>query len=326
MTVSRVVNKETSVRAATRDRVLAAIARLHYSPNLAARTLTGAQQIRIGLLFTNPSTNYLSSLLVGALDMASQSNVQMIVQKCQPDDHAIAVAMELIENGIDGLILPSPLCDAADLIAAIVGRGLPALAIGSGRPSTDLLAVSIDEFAASRTMTQHIVSLGHRRIGFVVGNPDHSESIRRLDGYRAAMSEAGLAANDDLIVQGQFTYRSGLDAAEALLNLVDRPTAIFASNDDMAAAVVSVAHRKLLTIPGDLTVCGFDDTTLATAIWPELTTIRQPIAEMGRAAVDLLAAEIRSRRAGHEFCARHAVLDHALVRRHSDGRYVGQFG
>ncbi|WP_026046423.1 LacI family DNA-binding transcriptional regulator [Sphingomonas sp. PAMC 26621] len=319
MTVSRVVNKEATVRPGTRDRVVAAIERLNYSPNLAARILTGAQQIRIGLLFTNPSTNYLSALLVGGLDMASQLNVQMIVQKCQPDDHAIAVARQLIEGGIDGLMLPSPLCDSAELIAAIVGEGVPALAIGSGTPSPDLLAVSIDEFAAARTMTQHILSLGHRRIGFVVGDPNHSESIRRLDGYRMALREAGLVVNERYVAQGQFTYRSGLDAAEELLSLADPPSAIFASNDDMAAAIVSVAHRKLLAVPADLTVCGFDDTTLATAIWPELTTIRQPIAEMARAGVELLSAEIRSRRAGNAFSAQHAVLGHALVRRQSDG-------
>ncbi|WP_242181691.1 LacI family DNA-binding transcriptional regulator [Sphingomonas sp. CARO-RG-8B-R24-01] len=321
MTVSRVVNKEATVRPGTRDRVLAAIERLNYSPNLAARILTGAQQIRIGLLFTNPSTNYLSALLVGGLDMASQLNVQMIVQKCQPDNHAIAVARQMIASGIDGLMLPSPLCDSAALIAAIIGEGIPALAIGSGTPSPDLLAVSIDEFAAARTMMRHILSLGHRRIGFVVGNPDHSESRRRLDGYRAALREAGVGVEDALVAQGQFTYRSGLDAAEVLLDLADRPSAIFASNDDMAAAIVSVAHRKLLNIPGDLTVCGFDDTTLATAIWPELTTIRQPIAEMARAGVELLSAEIRSRRAGNAFAAPHLVLGHDLVRRQSEGTW-----
>lgn len=319
MTVSRVVNKEATVREGTRDRVLAAIEQLNYSPNLAARMLTGAQQIRIGLLFTNPSANYLSELLVGGVDMASQLNVQMIVQRCQPDDHTIAVARQLIDGGVDGLMLPSPLCDSAELIAAIVAEGVPALAIGSGMPSADLLAISIDEFAAAQTMTRHILSLGHRRIGFVVGDPSHSESARRLEGYRAAMCEAGIAVEERYVTQGQFTYRSGLEAADVLLNLADPPSAIFASNDDMAAAIVSVAHRKLLNIPGDLTVCGFDDTALATAIWPELTTIRQPIAEMARAGVELLNAEIRARRSGHTSRARHAILDHILVCRKSDG-------
>lgn len=319
MTVSRVVNNDASVREETRDRILAAIQQLKYSPNLAARNLTGAQQMRVGLLFTNPSTNYLSALLVGGLDIASQLNVQLVVQKCLPDDDALAVARRMIEDGVDGLILPSPLCDCSDLIATIVGAGVPALAIGSGMPSRELLAVNIDEFAAALEMTRLILSLGHRRIGFVVGDRGHSESIRRLEGYHAALGEAGLAVDHSLVAEGLFTYRSGLDAAEVLLDLADRPTAIFASNDDMAAAIVSVAHRRMLSIPGDLTVCGFDDTTLATAIWPELTTIRQPIADMARVGVKALCDEILSRRAGHPASSSHSVLDYQIIRRQSDG-------
>ena len=130
------------------------------------------------------------------------------------------------------------------------------------------------------------------------------------------MAEAGLGGQDDLIAQGYFTYKSGLDAAEQLLELADPPTAIFASNDDMAAAAVAVAHRRGLDVPGDLTVCGFDDTTLATAIWPELTTIRQPIAEMARAAVELLVGALRRQATGD--ADRHRRLDTQLIRRQSD--------
>jgi len=319
MTVSRVVNKDGSVREETRDRILDAIRRLKYSPNLAARNLTGAQQMRIGLLFTNPSTNYLSALLIGGLDIASQLNVQLVVQKCRPDEDAVVVARRMVADGVDGLVLPSPLCYTADLIAMTVSESVPAVAIGSGMPSRNLLAVNIDEFGAAMEMMRLILSLGHRRIGFVVGDRGHSESIRRLEGYYAALAEAGIALDTTLIAEGLFTYRSGLDAAEALLDLADRPTAIFASNDDMAAAIVSVAHRKALSIPGDLTVCGFDDTTLATAIWPELTTIRQPIADMARVGVKALCNEILSRRAGRPAHSSHSVLDHRLIRRQSDG-------
>lgn len=318
MTVSRVINNETNVREATRERVTAAVARLHYSPNPAARSLAGAQPIRLGLLYSNPSAAYLSEFLVGSLDSASQANIQLIVEKCELGDHEIEVAQMLIAGGIDGLILPSPLCDSSDLLRMLTREDVPSVAVGSGSPSADLLAVSIDEVTAAHTMMRHILALGHRRIGFVIGNPKQSVSAKRLEGYRLALAEAGIAYDDRLVAQGLFTYRSGLEAADVLLDIADPPTAIFASNDDMAAAVVAAAHRRGLDVPRDLTVCGFDDTTLATATWPELTTIHQPIADMARAGVELLVKEVRSRRNGNVNASEHIQLDFRLVRRETD--------
>src|SRR4051812_30129086 len=317
MTVSRVINGEANVRQSTRDAVNAAISALSYSPNSAARSLAGAGQDRIGLLYSNPSAAYLSEFLVGSLDQASRSDVQLIIEKCDLGDHEVEVAKHLIESGIGGLILPSPLCDSAKLIETIAAEGVPAVLVGSGRPDKSLFAVSIDEFAAAYSMTKHILALGHHRIGFVAGNPAQTASDERLRGYRAALADAHIPADDALIVGGLFTYRSGLDAAEKLLDVADPPTAIFASNDDMAAATVAVAHRRGLDVPGDLTVCGFDDTTLATAIWPERTTIHQPSAGMSRAAVEMLVSTIRRPRDGADE-VQHILLDFTLVRRQSD--------
>src|SRR3546814_13689337 len=113
-------------------------------------------------------------------------------------------------------------------------------------------------------MTKHIIDLGHKRIGFIIGNPEQVASLRRLNGYRAAMEDAGLEVPDALIVQGRFTYRSGLDGAEKLLSVKPRPTAIFASNHDMAAATVAVAHRRHLDVPNDTTIRGSPQTSPAT--------------------------------------------------------------
>lgn len=318
MTVSRVINGETNVRDSTRETVNAAISALRYAPNPAARSLAGAGQRRIGLLYSNPSAAYLSEFLVGSLDQASRSDVQLVVEKCEIGDHEVEVARHLIDGGIHGVILPSPLCDSPELIRTIAAERVPAVLVGSGQPSDVLHAVSIDEFGAANAMTRHIAALGHRRIGFIIGNPKQIASARRLEGYRAALIEAGLASDDEVIAQGLFTYRSGLDAAEQLLALADPPTAIFASNDDMAAATVAVAHRHGLDVPGDLTVCGFDDTTLATAIWPELTTIHQPIADMSRAAVEMLVATIRQQKGVASALPQHQLLDYTLIRRQSD--------
>ena len=153
----------------------------------------------------------------------------------------------------------------------------------------------------------------------IQGSPNQTASARRLEGYRAAIAEQGADASDDLVVQGMFTYRSGLDAAEHLLALEERPTAIFASNDDMAAACVAVAHRLGLDVPGDLTVTGFDDTALATTIWPELTTVRQPIADMAGMAVRLLTDAIRAHRAGKPFEPVREIRDFSLIERQSSG-------
>jgi LacI family transcriptional regulator len=318
MTVSRVINGEANVREETRRAVQAAIAKLKYSPNLAARTLAGAGQLRIGLLYSNPSAAYLSEFLVGSLEQARLSHVQLVVEKCDPTAQGDEVVRDLLATEIDGIILPPPLCDSEPIHAAIVKAGALAVAVASARPRPGLLAVRIDDYAAAAAMTRHILSLGHQRIGFIIGNPNQTASAQRLAGYQDALLEAGLKVDKSLIAKGLFTYRSGLKAAERLLSLANPPTAIFASNDDMGAATVSVAHSHHLDVPRNLSVCGFDDTDFARSIWPELTTIRQPIAAMSRAALSLLVRKIKARRSGAEEEIEHVLLDFTLVRRHSD--------
>jgi len=318
MTVSRVINNEASVREQTRAAVLEAIEQLNYKPNRAARSLAGAAQMRIALLYSNPSATYLSELLMGTLDQASRSDVHLMVERCEFDKDEEQVVSRLIDSGIDGFLLPSPLCDEAPLLDMLAEQGSRAVLIGPGRAHPDHSAVMIDEYQAAFDMTTHIIGLGHKRIGFIIGNPHQTASGLRLSGYLEAMGAAGLEVDDGLVMQGLFTYRSGYDAAVRLLDQPDPPTAIFASNDDMAAAAVAVAHRRHLDVPVDLSVCGFDDTAIASTIWPELTTIRQPIAEMARRAVDLLANELRSGARSGKSKPSHVTLDYTLVRRQSD--------
>jgi LacI family transcriptional regulator len=318
MTVSRVMNGKGLVRDSTRRKVADAIAALNYTPNQEARNLAGAKPIRVGFLYSNPSAAYLSEFLVGLLSQSGLNNVQLFVEKCEAGEREEEHTRRLIENGLDGIILPPPLCDSEAVLDRIGQSGLPAVVVACGQPDQRVGAVSINDHQAAYHMTKHLIALGHHRIGFVVGHPNQSASAQRLAGYRAAIQESGADASPELVVQGLFTYRSGLDAAEQLLALSDRPTAIFASNDDMAAAAVAVAHRLGLDVPGDLTVTGFDDTTLATAIWPELTTVRQPIAEMARQAVQSLVRRVRARREGEAAGPEQIELASELVRRQSD--------
>jgi LacI family transcriptional regulator len=166
-------------------------------------------------------------------------------------------------------------------------------------------------------MTNYLLTRGHRRIGFVKGHPDHSSSHERERGFLEALRVADCPIDRKLIAQGYFSYRSGLDAAEQLLSLPQKPTAIFACNDDMAAAVMSVAHRIGLTVPRDLSIVGFDDTQMAAAVWPALTTVHQPIAVIARKALDLIMREIQGRRAGIRIKPQDHVVAHTFVERES---------
>nr|WP_295445286.1 LacI family DNA-binding transcriptional regulator [Sphingorhabdus sp. EL138] len=319
MTVSRVINGEKNVKDSTREAVLAALKKLQYSPNLAARSLAGAEPIRIVMLYGNPSVAYLSRLLVGTLEQARKSHVQLIIEQCDSEKGIRDVFNDLVEGAVDGIILSAPLSDSATVQELLEKTDIPCVAVNSWSPLGKMSVVHIDDVEAAATMTRHLTSLGHKRIGFVKGNPEHNASLQRLKGFEVAMAEAGLPVDPALVVDGLFTYRSGLQAAEQLLDLPDPPSAIFASNDDMAAAVITVAHRRHLDVPRDLTVCGFDDTDFALSIWPELTTIHQPIAEMSRAAVEILVERIREKRSGRTPKREQRLLDFTFVRRESDG-------
>jgi LacI family transcriptional regulator len=317
MTVSRVINRAGNVRPDTVAAVDAAIASLNYSPNPAARSLAGARQLRVGLLYSNPSA-YLSEFLIGVLDQANLNHVQLTVEKASAGADDAAVAQRLVDDGIDGILLSPPLGDSASLLALLNGTDIPFVVVAAGRSAPKVSVVSINDFAAARAMTTHLIELGHRRIGFITGNPDQTASSLRQEGYAAALQACGMLVDSELIAPGLFTYRSGLDATERLLQLPEPPTAIFASNDDMAAAAIAVAHRRGLDVPGELTVCGFDDTTMATRIWPELTTVRQPIGEMSRAALELLLRKVKAQRANVELTNDRQILEFSLVRRQSD--------
>jgi LacI family transcriptional regulator len=318
MTVSRVINRESNVRAETRDLVKTAIRELNYSPSPAARSLAGSEPHRVGVLYHNPSTGYLSEFLLGVLDESSRTGTQIMVEKCTDRDLTGASLTNFLKFGAEGIILPPPLCESKPLLSKVRSAGIAVVAVAPGHPSPDLATVRIDNEAAARELTEHLLSLGHRRFGFITGHPNQTVSAQRLSGFLAALAEAGVDRQRVHVEQGYFTYRSGLEAAEKLLADRPRPTAIFAANDDMAAATSSVAHRLGLDVPSDISIVGFDDTPMATIIWPALTTIHQPVADMARAAVELVLEEIRRKRDGDKG-PRQLLHPHRLMIRESSG-------
>ncbi len=318
MTVSRVINRGSHVRSETRELVLAAIKDLNYSPSSAARSLAGSEPHRIGVLYHNPSTGYLSEFLIGVLDESSRAGAQVLVEKCGEAELQSAALAKMIESGVEGVILPPPLCESKLLLEQIDAAGSAFVGVAPGHPSLSMATIRIDNEAASRELTQHLLSLGHRRFGFITGHPNQTVSAQRLNGFLSALAEAGIERKATRVEQGYFTYRSGLEAAEKLLAGRPCPTAIFAANDDMAAATSSVAHRLGLDVPDDLSIVGFDDTSIAVTVWPALTTIHQPVADMARAAVELLFGEIRRIQDGSG-SPRQLLFPHRLMVRESSG-------
>jgi LacI family transcriptional regulator len=317
MTVSRVVNGRGNVRESTRERVMRAVQDLGYIPNLAASSLATAKNTRIALIYTNPSSAYLSELLVGALRGALRNATQLVIDTWDEfDAEAERAAARALTGTVAGVILPPPLGESRVVLDELLGAGVPVVAIASGRFNDEISRVRIDDFFAAKEIAKHLIAHGHRRIGFIRGSQNQTASVRRFEGFQAALTEAGITLDADLVQPGQFTYRSGLDAAEKLLARSEPPSAIFASNDDMAAATISVAHRRGLDVPRDLSVVGFDDTSAATTVWPELTTIRQPIAAMAESALEILLRGIRGNAADSRKTV-DQVLTHVLVSRDS---------
>jgi LacI family transcriptional regulator len=319
MTVSRVINSENNVREETRAKVAASVKTLRFSPNPAARNLASAASIHIGILYANSTAAYLSELLLGVLEQSSHSSCQLVLEQCENLESERKAVQRLIAGHVDGVILPAPLCDSEDALKTVVSAGIPAVLVTSGRPAPGFSAVSINDFEAAREMTRYLLGLGHRRIAFINGHPGHTASGQRFRGFMEGMTEAGVEVSANQVAQGFFTYRSGLEAAEKLLANGFNPTAIFACNDDMAAATIAIAHRKGLDVPGDIAIAGFDDTPLATMIWPELTTVHRPIADMAREAVRLLIEQVRAKRSGKQPATEHRLMKYTLVKRDSSG-------
>ena len=316
MTVSRALSGDAHVEAATRQRVEAAVKELGYSPNVAARNLARASSLHIGLLYNNPSAAYLNELLVGVLEQSSHAGCQIVLEKCGARNERAAID-RLVKDGVGGVILPPPLSDSNSALEALRSAKVPFIAVATGRPESTGVSLRIDDLEAAAAMTRYLISLGHRDIGFIIGAANQTVSAQRQAGFERALREAGLSVHPQWVKQGAFTYRSGLAAAEQILGGGHHPTAIFASNDDMAAAAIAVAHRFNLDVPKDLTIVGFDDTPLATTIWPALTTVRQPVAAMARKAVELLLEEIRLRRLGETLGPRQHLMSFTLVKRDS---------
>lgn len=286
-TVSRVLNGEPNVRAETRTRVMEAVVQLGYRTNQHARSLRAGQSRLIGVFYSTPSRNYIGEIQIGALQRGNAEGFSIAFEHL-PETAGGSV---LPRGGAElaGAILIPPLTEDAALMDSLIQAGTPFVRLSHTVADGEVGHVTMDDEAAAREVMAHLISLGHRRIGFIAGPGSHPQSHLRETGYRASLAASGIALEENLIARADtFDFEAGLRAADELLRQTPRPTAIFASNDDMAAAVLAVAFRSGLRIPEQLSVVGFDDTPLASIVYPALTTIYQPTREMASVAVGML--------------------------------------
>jgi LacI family transcriptional regulator len=328
MTVSRVVNGKTNVRPATAERIERAIKKVNYRPNVGARLLSGKRTYQFLMMYDNPNVGWMGELLIGMMNTCRRIGYHLEIEgvgnfEGQPEETALdpeEIARMIDASRIDGVILPPPVCFNKTVLDAINNQGIPCVRI-AGTPLLDIkLRVSIDNRAAAREMTNHLISLGHENIAIIKG-PDHfAASTLRFEGFVEAMGDHGLEIPESNVATGRFDVQSGYLCARELLRQRDRPSAIFASNDEMAAGALAAAQELKISVPERLSVAGFDDAPIAHSVWPKLTTVRQPLRAMGEKAVELLERYVRHMNDDTaEAVGSLELLDYELIIRQSTG-------
>jgi LacI family transcriptional regulator len=298
-TVSRVINQSPFVRDETRERIEAVIAEWGYAPDPQARGLAFRRSFLIGMIYDNPNPQYVVNMQLGLLDGMRGSGFELVVHPCNRSSPTfLADVRNFVERQkLYGVVLP-PSVSEDERVAKLLGEiGCEYIRIASvPLDKPEHMIVGHDRLGGE-AMGAHLIELGHKQIGFISGLPSFRSSHERRGGFEDALNKAGQQLDDNYVVEGAYTFESGLACAEVLLAKTPRPTAIFAGNDEMAAGVLQAARRAGLDVPRDLTVVGFDDFQIAQAVWPPLTTIHIPTREVGRMAAEkLIGVETREKR------------------------------
>ncbi len=324
VTVSRVINGEPNVRAATRQRVLDAVERLGYKVNIQARNLAAGNSREIMLIHESdveaePNSYYFSGLELGALTSCARQGYQLAVQAIDPrDDGGRQQILTLVDSGrCNGLILTPPFSDRPEVVQALIDADCPVICIAAGAAVRGMTpSIGIDDERAGYDMARYLIALGHRRIGYIHGIEGHISAESRHAGFARALRDIGVDPDPGIAARGNFTFRSGIECCERILD-AGGVTAIMCANDDMAAGALLTCHKHGLAIPGDVSIVGFDDTPVSDIVWPPLTTIHQPIKEVGRQAAAALIKRIEVGAAAAD--QRYDFVAHRIVERESAG-------
>ena len=290
-TVSRVINKSDKVNEQTRKRVEKIIADLNYTPNSRARGLAARRSYLIGLIYDVP-TLFINDVQKGILSICTDAGYDIVVHPCEfGSDELIDDVKRFVDRSkVDGVVMLPPVSEIPELVASLDSSGIPYVRFSSEFSAEPWRLVVTNYVPAVTDMTNHLVNLGHRRIGFISGPRDNVSSRKRQQAFEEALAHHGLKLEKAFVAEGAFTYESGVKAAGRLLESRPRPTAIFAANDEMAFGVMNVANSLGIRVPDDLSVVGFDGTKFATFVIPSLSTIRRPSSEMARLAAQKLLA------------------------------------
>ena len=297
-TVSRVVNREQNVRESTRDKVQQAITQLNYRPNLSARNLASLRSHLIVLIYDDPSAyeipsgGYVIRMQQGVLRACGAADYELLIHPCNFRQQNVDEKLHTLIDRVrpDGIVLAAPLSNMPHIVKAIAAKSTPMVRLSPGKDNGDQYTVVTNDREICAEMTRYLASLGHQRIAFITGNPNHRAVENRFLGYQDGLQQSGLPFSPDLVIAGDNSFSSGEACGDSLLSRTEPPTAIFAANDDMAAGVIRAADKRNIDIPRQLSVAGFDDISLARQIYPSLTTIRQPLSQMAeRAAIALIS-------------------------------------
>ena len=309
-TVSRVINNEPRVSESTRKKIQQVIDELDFQPNKSAQSLAADRSLLLGLLYDNPSSAYIINLQAGVLDACNEFGYGLVIHPCENNSPDLLPKLRnlLASSRMDGLVLTPPMTENRQLLEFLDNNSTPYVLITPLNLEQSCLLVSIDDVLAARQSIQHLVDFGHKRIGLILGARERSGTEMRLLGYQQALEENNIPFDEGLVVQGDFTFESGVTAGLQLLRQPQPPTAIFASNDYMAAGVMKVASQLRISIPYELSVCGFDDTPVARYMTPTLTTVRHPVEQLAQHAGELLIRKLKKHLEGAESEELHSEL------------------
>ena len=314
-TVSRVINRSPLLNDDTRRRVEDVIGELGYIPNPQARALALRRNFLIGLVHDNPNAQMVMNVQQGILEALHGTEFELVVRPVDRGSATMLVDLRhfLERQRLFGLVLLPPISENDTIAQLCAEIGCRYVRMGSAPLDDNDHMVASNDLEAVRGATEYLIAQGHRRIGLIAGPHGFRSARERRLGFEEALSKAGIALPRSMIADGNYTFESGLTAAERLLDLMPRPTAIFSCNDEMAAGVMHAARQRGLDIPKDLSIVGFDDTPVAAHVWPPLTTVRWPIASMARSAALKLTAGLD----GEEIVEEPSLFLSTLIRRAS---------
>jgi len=295
-TVSRVINQEPGVKPETLDNVTDAIKTLRYEPNNAARNLAGTRSYTLAYMYDNPNAYYVIDMQQGMLDECREKGYELLIHPCNAASSSICDEIKAMvkRTQIAGLIISPPLSEMPEVIETLEQLEVSFVRIISGS-NEDLVSspcVFIHDHQAAFQITEHLIELGHKHIAFLSGDKGHHSTEERQNGYLQALAKHGLTAKPEFILDGSYSFESGVEGVKALVCQEQVPTAIFACNDEIAAGALFAARLMDIDVPQQLSIAGFEDSPFSRQTWPKLTTAAQPTSVIARKAASTLIRHI----------------------------------